>query len=69
MSSARTASTADPAGDAVARLIGAAAMAVFVIVVLPLVIPLAVRRVAGDTVATRARFWVVWKCSWLRNPT
>ena len=67
MSSARTASTADPAGDAVARLIGAAAMAVLVIVALPLVIPLAVRRVAGDTVATRARFWVVWKWQWIAN--
>jgi hypothetical protein len=61
------ASSSDPLGDGIARILGAAIALLVVLIALPLVIPLIVRRIAGDSVATKTRFWVVWKRQWITN--
>jgi len=60
-------SQSDLTSDTVARLFGAAFVAVVVLVALPLVVPVVVSRLAGDVVATKTRFWVVWRWQWILN--
>jgi hypothetical protein len=57
----------DAFGDTLVRILGAAFAAALVLLALPLVIPALARRLAGEAVATRTRFWVVWKWHWLAN--
>ncbi|WP_156109778.1 hypothetical protein [Cryobacterium sp. MLB-32] len=57
----------DLASDTVARLFGAAFTVAAVLVALPLVVPVVVSRLAGDVVATKTRFWVVWRWHWVLN--
>ena len=59
--------SADPMGDAIARLIGVALMLVLALVALPLVIPFLANVMVSDIVATRTRFWIVMKWHWLAN--
>ena len=57
----------DPVGDGVARMVGALFGVLVVLIALPLVVPLTARRIAGDSVATKTRFWIVWRWQWLIN--
>jgi hypothetical protein len=57
----------DAFADTTARLLAAVLAAALVLIALPLLIPLAVRRIAGEGVATRTRFWIVWKWQWAVN--
>lgn len=57
----------DPMGDAVGKLIGGLLMIGLALLALPLVIPFAANAMVSDIVATRTRFWIVWKWHWLAN--
>ena len=59
--------SADPTGDAIARAIGGVLMVLLVVVALPLVIPALVNLMVSDIIATRTKFWLVWKWQWLAN--
>jgi len=59
--------SADPMGDALGRAIGGLLMMGVALVALPLVIPLAANAMVSDIVATRTRFWIVWKWQWVAN--
>jgi hypothetical protein len=61
------AGSGDPVGDGVARIVGALMGSLVVLIALPLVVPLIARRIAGDRVATKTRFWIVWRWQWLIN--
>ena len=45
----------------IGKVIGAALVVAIMLVALPLLIPILATVVAGEAVATRARFWVVWR--------
>ena len=57
----------DPMGDAVGKLIGGLLMVGLALIALPLVIPFAANAMVSDIVATRTRFWIVWRWHWLAN--
>ncbi|TFD64142.1 MULTISPECIES: hypothetical protein [Cryobacterium] len=57
----------DATSDTIARLLGAAFAVVMVLIALPLVVPVVVSRLAGDVIATKTRFWVVWRWQWTVN--
>ena len=57
----------DPMGDAVGKLIGGLLMIGLALIALPLVIPFAANAMVSDIVATRTRFWIVWRWHWLAN--
>ena len=59
--------SADPMGDAIARLMGVALVIVLALVALPLVVPFLANAMVSDIVATRTRFWMVLKWHWLAN--
>ena len=42
-------------------------MVLLVAVALPLVIPALVNLMVSDLIATRTKFWLVWKWQWLAN--
>ena len=67
MSGRTESGTGDAFGDTLARILGAALAATLVLLAMPLVIPALARRLTGEAVATRTRFWVVWKWHWLAN--
>lgn len=57
----------DPVSDLLTRLIGLVAILAGCLIALPLLVPLATSRLAGEVVATKTRFWVVAKWQWLVN--
>src|SRR5690606_8873949 len=59
--------SADPLSDMVAKLISILGGVLLVLVALPLLIPVIVSRVAREGIATKTRFWVVWKWHGLLN--
>lgn len=59
--------TSDPGGDALYRL-GVGLVAIVAgLVLLPLLVPVVVVGIAGEHVAVKARFWVVWRWQWVVN--
>ena len=62
-SSPRTDASPDAAEHVVVGLI----IAIGVLIALPLFVPIVVSRIAGDVVATKTRFWIVWRWQWLLN--
>lgn len=67
MSESAAPTDSDATSDMIARLLGAAFAVAVVLVALPLVVPVLVSRVAGDVIATKTRFWVVWRWQWVVN--
>lgn len=63
----RDSSTSDPTSDALAQVIGAAVVALVVLIALPLLLPVVAARVGGDVIATKTRFWTVWRYQWIVN--
>ena len=59
--------SADPTGDVIDRALGGVLVMVLVVVALPLVIPALVNLMVSDIIATRTKFWLVWKWQWLAN--
>ena len=59
--------SADPTGDLIARALGAVLLLLLAVVALPLVIPAFVNLMVSDIIATRTKFWLVWKWQWLAN--
>lgn len=59
--------SSDPIGDAIASLLTAAFIALVSLIALPLLIPFAVNAIVPDMVATKTRFWMVWRWQWLIN--
>lgn len=57
----------DAASEAIAQLIKAAATIVLGLVLLPLLVPFAAVAFAGEAVAVKARFWIVWRWQWVLN--
>jgi hypothetical protein len=57
----------DPISALIGKVIGAAFVAVIMLIALPLLIPILATVLAGESVATRARFWVVWRWQLLAN--
>ncbi|MDY7543033.1 MULTISPECIES: hypothetical protein [unclassified Cryobacterium] len=57
----------DAASDAIAGILKAIFTVLLVLVALPLVVPVLAGRIAGDGIATRTRFWLVWRWHWLAN--
>lgn len=57
----------DPLSDMILRAVGLVAGVLVVLVALPLAIPVLVARFTRDGIATKTRFWVVWKWHWLVN--
>jgi hypothetical protein len=53
--------------DVLEMVIAGAGMVLVFLVALPMLIPLVAYRVAGEQVATRTWFWVVWRWHWLAN--
>lgn len=54
-------------GDAVGKLIGGLLMIGLALIALPLVLPFAANVMVSDIVATRTRFWIVWRWHSLAN--
>ncbi len=59
--------SSDPMGDALARLFAGIFMVGIALVALPLLVPFVVSAAVPDTIATKARFWMVWRWQWLAN--
>src|ERR1700712_884728 len=59
----------DPVGDILVALFTAACITAAVVIALPLVIPVAWSRLFGDALATRARFWTVYRWQRIMNGT
>jgi len=57
----------DLLSDVLARVIGTVFAAALLLVVLPLVIPVAATKMAGDVLATKTRYWMVWHWHWTIN--
>jgi hypothetical protein len=57
----------DPASDLLGYAFGVILAAMVVLIALPALIPLIAVRATGDAVATKARFWVVWRWQWIAN--
>ncbi|MGV8970709.1 MAG: hypothetical protein ACOH10_00175 [Rhodoglobus sp.] len=62
-----SASVSDPLGDALSRLIGGLLMVAVGLVALPLLVPFAANAMVSDMIATKTRFWMVWRWQWLAN--
>lgn len=58
---------ADPVGDLVWRALTASVAVGALLIALPLVVPTVAAAFAGETIATRARFWVTYRWHWLIN--
>ncbi|MEQ1735420.1 MAG: hypothetical protein ABL886_03185, partial [Rhodoglobus sp.] len=58
---------ADPVGDLVWRALTASVAVAALLLALPLVVPTLAAAVAGETIATRTRFWVTYRWHWLIN--
>lgn len=59
----------DPLGDALFRLLGTVAASAVALVALPLLVPFLANAAVPDTVATKARFWMVHRWHWAVNLT
>lgn len=59
--------TADPTSDVLVRLIGMVFAIMAALIALPLLVPFAARRLIPDVVATKTKFWMIWKWQWLAN--
>ena len=57
----------DPIGDLVWRALTASVAVGALLVALPLVVPTVAAAIAGETIATRTRFWVTYRWHWLIN--
>lgn len=57
----------DPVSDAVSSLLAGALGVVVALIALPLMIPVVVNAIVPDVVATKTRFWRVWRMHWLVN--
>jgi hypothetical protein len=51
----------DPIAAVIGKVIGLAFVVAIMLIALPLLIPILATVLAGEAVATRARFWVVWR--------
>jgi hypothetical protein len=59
--------SSDPLGDALSRLLGGVLLVGASLLALPLLIPFLANAVVPDMVATKTRFWMVWRWQWLLN--
>lgn len=57
----------DPIGDLVWRALTASVAVGALLLALPLVVPAVASAIAGETIATRTRFWVTYRWHWLIN--
>jgi len=57
----------DPLSDALSRLIGLTLAIAAALVALPLLVPFVANALLGDMVATKTRFWMVWRFQWILN--
>lgn len=67
MSATQPTPTTDAVGDLTWRALTAFVVVGALLIALPLVVPALVLAVAGESVATRARFWVTYRWHWLVN--
>lgn len=67
MSAQENTQSADPVGDLVWRFLAASVAAGALLLALPLVVPTLAAAIAGETVATRTRFWITHRFHWLLN--
>jgi hypothetical protein len=67
MSQQQPTQVTDPIGDLVWRALTASVAVGALLVVLPLVVPTVAAAIAGETIATRTRFWVTYRWHWLIN--
>ncbi|HJT91568.1 MAG TPA: hypothetical protein VJ777_06445 [Mycobacterium sp.] len=67
MSATQPTPTTDAVGDLVWRALTALVAVGALLVALPLVVPTLAAALAGETVATRTRFWVTYRWHWLIN--
>jgi hypothetical protein len=67
MSQQQDTQVADPVGDLAWRALTASVAVGALLVALPLVIPTVAAAIAGETIATRTRFWVTYRWHWLIN--
>lgn len=59
--------SSDPMGDALSRLLGAVLVVALALLALPLLLPLLVNALVPDMVATKTRFWKVYRWQWIAN--
>lgn len=59
--------SSDPMGDALSRLLGAVLVVALALIALPLLLPLLVNSLVPDMVATKTRFWKVYRWQWIAN--
>lgn len=59
--------SSDPMGDALSRLLGGVLVLGLALCALPLLVPFAANAAVPDMVATKTRFWMVWRWQWLAN--
>lgn len=59
--------SSDPMGDALSRLLGAVLVVALALIALPLLLPLLVNALVPDMVATKTRFWKVYRWQWIAN--
>lgn len=59
--------SADPLGDALSRLLAIVLAVLVSLAALPLLVPFLANAVVPDMVATKTRFWMVWRWQWLMN--
>src|SRR4051812_13939481 len=57
----------DPVGDLAWRALTASVAVGALLLALPLVVPTIASAIAGETIATRTRFWVTYRWHWLTN--
>src|SRR5215204_3391409 len=57
----------DATSDLLWQLLVAAFAIAAAVVLLPLLVPLAVVAFAGEAVAVKSRFWIVWRWQWALN--
>jgi hypothetical protein len=57
----------DPLGDTLSRLLGAVLVVAVSLLALPLLLPFLANALVPDMVATKTRFWAVWRWQWLAN--
>jgi hypothetical protein len=58
---------ADPVGDLVWRALTASVAVGALLIALPLVVPTVAAAFAGETIATRTRFWVTYRWHWING--
>lgn len=57
----------DPTSELLLQVVGGALAIAAGLVLLPLLVPIVVVGIAGEHVAVKARFWVVWRWQWVIN--